>query len=581
MHIPVRQVTFLIQGAIFRPRCISMGNQERLSLQISSLGELIDMYHRHEATESIDKIYALLGMCSDDLSATGLAPDYDLSMGETMQRLIKFLLGSHISAMTWDYKEIAVIRSKGSVLGKVSPAGRALAGSRGKKADVTFEVKRKLSRYFATQNFNVTLQSTSQIIEDGDLVCLLEGVRRPTIVRLFNDHFTVIAIAALPPKHIQTAQGNVDWTEFVQIEPYNRIFVLLWDWDSSAHTSMDPHRYDALIQAGDLQSQCAGTESASIMSAALRRWNNKAILEDAEDFGKAEGEKQKAMEQFNRVRMDKHSHSLQCPCGDLPLLWAAEHGDATVLQMLLAKDDVEPDSRNYLGRTPLSLAAENGHVAVVGLLVKQDNVDVDSQDPLGRTPLLYAAMSGQEAIVRILLERDDVNADWMDNYELTPLSWAATNGHEAIVKLLVDRDDVTADSKDRYNRTPLSYAAENGHEPVFKLLLEREDVKPDLIDSFVRTPLSYAAMNGHETIVRHLVERDNIEVDSKDKYGTTPLSWAATHGHEAIVKLLIKRDDVNPHSRDRYGRSPLLLAAEHRHEKVVKLLKSVHGCDSC
>jgi ankyrin repeat protein len=52
-----------------------------------------------------------------------------------------------------------------------------------------------------------------------------------------------------------------------------------------------------------------------------------------------------------------------------PLLWAAQKGHETVVRLLLAKDGVDPDSKNSeYGRTPLSWAAENGHEAVVKLL---------------------------------------------------------------------------------------------------------------------------------------------------------------------------------------------------------------------
>lgn len=49
-----------------------------LPLDICSLGQLVDMYYAHKATKRHDKIYALRGMCSDDLSTARLEPNYDL-----------------------------------------------------------------------------------------------------------------------------------------------------------------------------------------------------------------------------------------------------------------------------------------------------------------------------------------------------------------------------------------------------------------------------------------------------------------------------------------------------------------------
>ena len=71
------QVAFLVRGAIFRSREITQGSG-KLSLDICSLSELVDMYHAHKAERLHDKVYPLLGMCSDDLKEAGLEPNYGL-----------------------------------------------------------------------------------------------------------------------------------------------------------------------------------------------------------------------------------------------------------------------------------------------------------------------------------------------------------------------------------------------------------------------------------------------------------------------------------------------------------------------
>ena len=81
-------VIYLIREAIFRPG-YSMGRSGRSSLDICPLGELIDMYHAHEAARRHDKVYALLGMSSDNLSKVNLSPDYEVRWEELLQRLIK------------------------------------------------------------------------------------------------------------------------------------------------------------------------------------------------------------------------------------------------------------------------------------------------------------------------------------------------------------------------------------------------------------------------------------------------------------------------------------------------------------
>ncbi|XTI90834.1 hypothetical protein V2W45_1470739 [Cenococcum geophilum] len=74
----------------------------RVSLNICSLGELIDIYYTYKATNRHDKIYTLLGISSDNLSVASLSPNYR------------------------NNKKMAIINSKGYILSQVSLVKRAL-----------------------------------------------------------------------------------------------------------------------------------------------------------------------------------------------------------------------------------------------------------------------------------------------------------------------------------------------------------------------------------------------------------------------------------------------------------------------
>jgi hypothetical protein len=129
LHRLVSSVAYLIRGAISRSNHV-MRRPGKDSQNICSLGELLDMYHAHEATKRHDKIYALLGMSSDDLSKVDLSPNYKIPWEELLQRLTKFLLCEEISVQTQRDKEIAILNSKGLVLGKVSSVERGAWNSK-------------------------------------------------------------------------------------------------------------------------------------------------------------------------------------------------------------------------------------------------------------------------------------------------------------------------------------------------------------------------------------------------------------------------------------------------------------------
>jgi ankyrin repeat protein len=186
--------------------------------------------------------------------------------------------------------------------------------------------------------------------------------------------------------------------------------------------------------------------------------------------------------------------------------------------------DPDPDftGYEYYGRTPLFWAVENGHDAVVKLLLAKEDVDPNSKGPYDQTPLLIAAENGHEAVVKLLLAKDSVNPNSRDSYSRTPLSCAVENGHEAVVKLLLAKDGVDLNFRDRDYRTLLSFAAENGHEAVVKLLLAKDGVDPNSKDLFDRTPLWLATKNGHEAVVKLLLAKDGVDLNYMDDRSQAP-----------------------------------------------------------
>jgi ankyrin repeat protein len=71
---------------------------------------------------------------------------------------------------------------------------------------------------------------------------------------------------------------------------------------------------------------------------------------------------------------------------------AAIRGDHEVAKLLLAHEDILPDTQDLAGRTPLRDDVGRGNIEVVRLLVERDDVDVNSRDLDGATPLSVARL---------------------------------------------------------------------------------------------------------------------------------------------------------------------------------------------
>ncbi|KAJ6279101.1 hypothetical protein J3E71DRAFT_222032 [Bipolaris maydis] len=410
-----RSVTYLIKGSIFRSD-FSMSRSGRSSLDICPLGELVDLYRTHEATRRHDKVFALIGMSSDDLSKAKLLPDYSGSWEELLKRLTKYLLHQDIS--------------------------------------------RHHSRWDRTSTTSV---------QNEDVICLLQGASNPTIIRQRQDHFEVIAIAARPLERILMSSGPTDWPTFLKSGiPFIHDLILIWDWEISLDRLQYPERCDEMFGCS--------TELRGSLERATRIWNVARVLGEARASEEALKVLPEAIKHYETVFGIQPSQELENEYDLTPLSWASKNGHDIVLQLLLAKDGVDPNMKDgQSNRTSLSWAAEKGHETAVKLLLDTGKVEVDSKDVWGRTPLWWAAERGHETVVKLLLETGKVEVNSKDMFERAPLSRAAETGHVAVVKLLLlEMGKVDVDSKDFWGRTPLFLAWENRHKNLFllrKLLL--------------------------------------------------------------------------------------------------------------
>jgi ankyrin repeat protein len=508
------QVNFLIRGAIFRSKC-GRRNSERLRLNTCCLAELFDRYHANKATIRHDKVYALLGMSSDDLSAAGLEINYSTRWSVLMQSLVKFFLNSQGTVETWDDREMALIRDKGYIIGKVSL----------KKGKLQFDGRQNLEAVFTTvpnssvwttKKYLWTLPTSAKSIQDEDLICLIQGSSKPMIIRLHKDHFAIVVIAAQPPEYIPTEIGDIKWTDYVKLAQSPRNLLLVWDWDSPSEISTASANCKTLMPKSNQWSEYSTTDIPidDRLDRATRYWNVALILED---LGHFEG----ARTRF-RTALEGYEEAL------------GEDSNGALVDSLLTKGDADART-DMFNQTPLSWAAGYGFEAFFKRLFATGRFDVDLKDGNGRTPLSWAAGYGHWMTKKPFC---DIDVDAEDTSG-RPQPWQRAE-YEVIVRLLLATGNVDLNSKDVHDRTPLSYAAHNGSEVIVKLLLGTNRVEIDTKDKLGRTPMCWAAEYGHKEIVELLLATGQVDVCS-EVYGRTLLSWGRKMSWERDIVTLIER----------------------------------------
>ncbi|KAK2811327.1 hypothetical protein FQN50_002203 [Emmonsiellopsis sp. PD_5] len=285
------------------------------------------------------------------------------------------------------------------------------------------------------------------------------------------------------------------------------------------------------------------------------------------------------------------------PAHRSPLIYAVTNGNKAIISALLERQDIKVDSKDNDGMTALAHAVVNpGLESVIEQLLTKHKVDPNSQSLNGKTPLSYAAEEGRLAAASLLLQHG-AEIDHKDNKGNTPLALAWTNNRPDMVHLFLQHGAyMNFDGDGTAKSGLLRYAVLEGHEPLAKHLLSLDDFDPDTCDKSGRTALFHAIQYQDGIMAKHLLGHDRINHNTIDLHERTPLSLAALNGHVDIVRQLLplvaprkaadykplldvmKRGSHKEIATVAFGRGdacewlPLWLAVLYGHEEVVKVL---------
>lgn len=229
----------------------------------------------------------MLGMSSDSIAA-GLVPDYLVPWETLFQRVIKFVLHKDISVKTWGNREIAIIKSKGCILGRISSVERDNARYDRQHVDVVLneapiplEYKDRPSnhsprrRYYDDPNRAAhfsnsiseadsehksedhstrwTLHVAAKYIQSGDFICLLRGVSKPIIIRTCKDHFAIILIAV----NILQRSGDSKHQEHLACKGgFSTDILLARNWENPPINLQDQAGFDTSSEINTLVPDC-------------------------------------------------------------------------------------------------------------------------------------------------------------------------------------------------------------------------------------------------------------------------------------------------------------------------------------
>ncbi|KLU82782.1 hypothetical protein MAPG_01850 [Magnaporthiopsis poae ATCC 64411] len=599
-------IVYLIKGAVFRRRHDRDDTSwpAKISLNIRPLGELVDMYHTRKATEPLDKVYALLGMSSDD---PGIEANYESSWKDLFRDLVNFSLSNPVSVSTWDAKDVPMMEANGHVFADVSSArgdttrdGREHVGIFGKTAPshsdaegeqschpamqaaprttkkagavevAVIEAKgRILGEVFsAGEDVEITWRTaaghshatedphsrfafpaSAKAVEKGDIVFLLEGASRSaTIIRPCDGFWAIIRTSG------PTTDRLPKWSHSITTFPTD--LLLVWDWDETRSKSQYGEGYGHFISSRGVLNKCPrwGCRCQGHLDNAARLWKFGTLLNSLGLYEKAVGCLIKAMKAYRT--------GAELRIQDSPGHGPWEEADKRVLGMmddLLIDDKGAVEAKDRSNLAPLSRTAEKGHEheAVIQLLLAAEK----------------AGIGERGAVAQLLLTTGKADVNAKNNEGQTPLLWAADNGHAAIVQLLLTIGKADVEAENGWRETPLLRAAVNGHTTVVQLLLATGKADVNARDGWGQTPLLRAAENGHAAVVQLLLATGKADVNAKNIWNRTPLSYAAANGHAAAVQLILAtgKADVNAKD-DAWDQTPLLMAAAKGHAAVVQLL---------
>ncbi|KAF7942587.1 uncharacterized protein EAE97_006041 [Botrytis byssoidea] len=563
----IRPVIYLIRGAIFRPK------HAIRSSGALSLGALVDMYHTRKATKRHDKVYALLNMSSDSSNLAGLSPDYKVTWTTLLERLVKLTISQTMFVKTWEGKEIALIDSKGYVLGHVQSID--IDSTRYERQCVNIEFNNQPSINNEKCHTRWTLQASAKSIQQGDLVCLLEGAPEPTIIRVHKDHFVIIVIAVALQNKMQRKDGCFEHMHCSpSMKNFSRDFLLIWDWEQSPENLQCQAEYEGTIERYSLVPEYLKTETNRVANSI----NVVLAVTDARNYEK-EDVLQRQIKHYEGMLGGENLHVLALKES---LAWSYYQKDDMIkakksfLQLIQARNGLQ----GKYHQDTLKSVAKLGLVYMAGLdcgLNDRDTMrifnQIESNIQMSEKDMIQIGKLSNHEMMELLLEQKQDNikvteevviavaTNWIDGYQ--------------ILKLLFEKRDEEV----KITEKVLTAAVENwdyGYQ-ILQLLFEKRDEEITITEK-VLTATAGNPRIGYQ-ILKLLFKKRGEEIKITEEMVKTATRISESDDGYQILKLLFEKRSEEMIFIEEileiaakisyYGKEIIMLLLEKRKEKVL------------
>ena len=113
---------------------------------------------------------------------------------------------------------------------------------------------------------------------------------------------------------------------------------------------------------------------------------------------------------------------------------AAKNGKVEEVKDILRKNPALNVNWKNFAYSALHAACYSGHDSVVSILLAHPDINPNLKQEEGYTPFMIACYHGETSCVRLLLQDQRVMVNEPDNYGNSPLKWAAYFGYHDVIK---------------------------------------------------------------------------------------------------------------------------------------------------